>query len=76
MAQELVIEGKRLSLGTRPGHRWQGTEENGKVRNEEEANRREEERTRREEERGRREDERIREAFKSNFWKNLGFRPN
>ena len=36
MAQELVIEGKRLSLGSRPtptgGHRWQEAEENGKLR--------------------------------------------
>ena len=73
MAQELVIEGKRLSLGTRPAcHRWQPeTEENGKEKvGKEEETRREEERTKREVER--REEEQMRRDVEEAAGDDLG----
>ena len=73
MAQELVIEGKRLSLGTRPGdHRWlPETGENGKEKvGKEEETRREEERTKREVER--REEEQMRRDVEEAAGDDLG----
>ena len=75
MAQELVIEGKRLSLGTRPAcHRWlPETGENGKEKVEkEEETRREEERTKREVERARREEEQMRRDVEEAAGDDLG----
>ena len=75
MAQELVIEGKRLSLGTRAAcHRWlPETEENGKEKvGKEEETRREEERTKREVERARREEEQMRRDVEEAAGDDLG----